>query len=120
MILPKPQRKQKIIEFSHAEAKQPVSPNSNKSRRNVVLTRHLTNCSASLIIFLSHLLSVNHALDTPAMRIQRMELATRPVLPSQPAEQGRAELRVRPSPCISLSLRLPSFWGRYYCCIHYS
>lgn len=42
----------------------------------------------------------------------------------QVSEQSRAQAHVGPFPCISLwemgSLRLPSSWSRYYCCIHYS
>lgn len=42
----------------------------------------------------------------------------------QVSVQSRAQAPVRPFPCISLcetrSPRLPSSWGRSYCCIHHS
>lgn len=34
--------------------------------------------------------------------------------------QSRAQAHVRPFPSTSLRPRLPSSWGRCYCCIHYS
>lgn len=78
----------------------------------MVLTRHLTNCSASLIISLSYLFSVNHELILEQSEPSGWSLC----LPSQRAEQSRAQAHVRTLPCISLgetgSVRLPSSWGR--------